>query len=244
MRVTRCHVENPLAVGQTLPLPEEAANHLVRVMRLREGDGCVLFNGDGHDYSATLVVVGKRDAQVRIDAALAVANESPLHITLLQGIARGEKMDLILQKATELGVNAIVPVNAERTEVKLDAARAEKRLAHWNSVVGSACGQSGRARVPAVAAPQSLLEAARQVPAEALKLTLDPLGEHRLSTLQPAPGGVVIAIGPEGGWSPRDRQALAEAGFQGLQLGPRILRTETAGLAAIAAVQARLGDLG
>jgi len=244
MRVTRCHVETPLALGQTLSLPEEAANHLVRVMRLREGDGCVLFNGDGHDYRATLVVVGKRDAQGRIDAALAAANDSPLHITLLQGIARGEKMDLILQKATELGVNAIVPVNAERTEVKLDAARAEKRLAHWNSVVVSACGQSGRARVPSVAAPQSLLDAARQVPAEALKLTLDPLGEHRLSTLQPAPGGVVIAIGPEGGWSPRDRQALAEAGFQGLQLGPRILRTETAGLAAIAAVQARLGDLG
>lgn len=244
MRVTRCHVDTPLAVGQTLSLPEEAANHLVRVMRLREGDGCVLFNGDGHDYQATLVVVGKRDAQVRIDASSALDNESPLHITLLQGIARGEKMDLILQKATELGVAAIVPVNAERTEVKLDAARAEKRLAHWTSVVVSACGQSGRARVPNVAAPQSLLDAARQMPAQALKLTLDPLGEHRLSTLQPAPGGVVIAIGPEGGWSPRDRQALAEAGFQGLQLGPRILRTETAGLAAIAAVQARLGDLG
>ena len=244
MRVTRCHVAHPLALGQTLSLPEEAANHLVRVMRLREGDGCVLFNGDGHDYSATLVVVGKRDAQVRIDAALAVDNESPLHITLLQGIARGEKMDLILQKATELGVAAIVPVNAERTEVKLDAARAEKRLAHWNNVVVSACGQSGRARVPAVAAPQSLLEAARGVPADALKLTLDPLGAHRLSTLPAAPAGVVIAIGPEGGWSPRDRQALADGGFQGLQLGPRILRTETAGLAAIAAVQARLGDLG
>ena len=244
MRVTRSYVDAPLAVGQTLSLPEEAANHLVRVMRLREGDGCVLFNGDGHDYQATLVAVGKRDAQVRIDAASLPDNESPLHITLLQGIARGEKMDLILQKATELGVAAIVPVNAERTEVKLDAARAEKRLAHWTSVVVSACGQSGRARVPTVAAPQSLLEAARQMPAQALKLTLDPLGEHRLSTLQPAPGGVVIAIGPEGGWSPRDRQALTEAGFQGLQLGPRILRTETAGLAAIAAVQARLGDLG
>lgn len=244
MRVTRCHIEHPLALDQTLSLPEEAANHLVRVMRLREGDGCVLFNGDGHDYRATLVLVGKRDAQVRIDAVVAVDNESPLRITLLQGIARGEKMDLILQKATELGVAAIVPVNAERTEVKLDAARAEKRLAHWTSVVVAACGQSGRARVPTVAAPASLLEAARQMPVEALKLTLDPLGEHRLSTLPPAPGGVVIAIGPEGGWSPRDRQALGEAGFQGLQLGPRILRTETAGLAAIAAVQARLGDLG
>ncbi|TCI75744.1 16S rRNA (uracil(1498)-N(3))-methyltransferase, partial [Exiguobacterium sp. IPBC4] len=130
--------------GQTVTLPEETANHLVRVMRLREGDTCVLFNGDGHDYSATLTAAGKREVQVRIDAVQAVDNESPLAITLLQGIARGEKMDLILQKATELGVSAIVPVNAERTEVKLDAARAEKRVAHWNNVVTSACGQSGR----------------------------------------------------------------------------------------------------
>ena len=244
MRVTRSFVEFPLAVGQQVSLPEEVANHLVRVMRLREGESCVLFNGDGHDYSATLVELGKRSAQVRIDAMHALENESPLSITLLQGIARGEKMDLILQKATELGVQRIVPVNAERTEVKLDAARAEKRLAHWRSVVVSACGQSGRARVPVVEAPQSLLDAARASTTDALKLTLDPLGEHRLSTLPAAPGGVVIAIGPEGGWSPRDRQALAESGFQGLQLGPRILRTETAGLAAIAAVQARLGDLG
>lgn len=244
MRVTRSFVDAPLAVGQSLSLPEDVANHLVRVMRLREGESCVLFNGDGCDYAATLVESGKRDARVRIDAVQVLDNESALSITLLQGIARGEKMDLILQKATELGVQAIVPVNAERTEVKLDAARAEKRLAHWRSVVVSACGQSGRARVPAVAAPRTLQEAAGAMPAEALKLTLDPLGEHRLSTLAAAPAGVVIAIGPEGGWSPRDRQALAAAGFQGLQLGPRILRTETAGLAAIAALQARLGDIG
>lgn len=244
MRVTRSYVDLPLAVGQTVSLPEEAANHLVRVMRLREGEGCVLFNGDGHDYSATLVESGKREARVQIASAQALDNESALSITLLQGIARGEKMDLILQKATELGVQAIVPVNAERTEVKLDAARAEKRLAHWRSVVVSACGQSGRARVPMVAPPQNLQEAALAMPAAALKLTLDPVGEHRLSTLSAAPGGVVIAIGPEGGWSPRDRLALQQAGFQGLQLGPRILRTETAGLAAIAAIQARLGDLG
>ncbi len=244
MRLTRSFVDAPLVVGQTLSLPEDVANHLVRVMRLREGEGCVLFNGDGHDYSATLVEASKRDARVSVDAAQALDNESALPITLLQGIARGEKMDLILQKATELGVQAIIPVNAERTEVKLDAARAEKRLAHWRSVVVSACGQSGRARVPAVAAPQSLQDAAQSVPAAALKLTLDPQGEHRLSTLTAAPAGVVIAIGPEGGWSPRDRLALQQAGFQGLQLGPRILRTETAGLAAIAALQARLGDLG
>ena len=244
MRLTRCPVELPLQVGQTFPLPEEAANHLVRVMRLQEGDDCVLFNGDGHDYAATLVAAGKRGAQVRIDNAQMLGNESPLRITLLQGIARGEKMDLILQKATELGVAAIVPVNAERTEVKLDAARAEKRIAHWRSVVGSACGQSGRARIPAITAPQNLAAAAATLSEQTLRLTLDPQGEHRLSTLAEAPAnGVVIAIGPEGGWSPRDRQQLAAAGFLGLQLGPRILRTETAGLAAITALQARLGDL-
>jgi 16S rRNA (uracil1498-N3)-methyltransferase len=244
MRLTRCPIDLPLHTGQTLSLPEETANHLVRVMRLREGDRCVLFNGDGHDYAATLTTVGKRDAQVHIDDAQPLDNESPLAITLLQGIARGEKMDLILQKATELGVSAIIPVNAERTEVKLDAARAEKRLAHWRSVVGSACGQSGRARIPALTPPQSLAVAVDTLPADTLRLTLDPLGAHRLASLSQAPAnGVVIAIGPEGGWSPRDRQQLQEAGFQGLQLGPRILRTETAGLAAIAALQARLGDL-
>lgn len=244
MRLTRCPVELPLSPGQTLALPEETANHLVRVMRMREGEGCVLFNGDGNDYAATLTSVGKREVRVSIDSAQPVDNESPLAITLLQGIARGEKMDLILQKATELGVARIIPVNAERTEVKLDAARAEKRLAHWRSVVGSACGQSGRARIPQVDAPLALAAAATSLPADSLRLTLDPLGEHRLATLQAAPAnGVVVAIGPEGGWSPRDRQQLADAGFQGLQLGPRILRTETAGLAAIAALQARLGDL-
>lgn len=244
MRLTRCPVELSLAAGKTLPLPEEAANHLVRVMRLREGDRCVLFNGDGHDYAATLSSISKREVLVQIDSAQAVDNESPLPITLLQGIARGEKMDLILQKATELGVTAIIPVNAERTEVKLDAARAEKRIAHWRNVVGSACGQSGRACIPDISAPQSLAAAAAALPEQTLRLTLDPQGEHRLSSLPMAPAnGVVIAIGPEGGWSPRDRQQLAEAGFQGLQLGPRILRTETAGLAAIAALQARLGDL-
>ena len=153
-------------------------------------------------------------------------------------------MYLILQKATELGVSSIIPVNAERTEVKLDAARAEKRIAHWRNVVGSACGQSGRARIPSIGSPQALSAAAAALPAQTLRLTLDPLGEHRLASLPAAPAnGVVIAIGPEGGWSPRDRQQLGEAGFQGLQLGPRILRTETAGLAAIAALQAQLGDL-
>ena len=243
MRITRCPVDLPLHPGQELDLPEDIANHLVRVMRLASGDGCILFNGDGHDYRAQLVEVGKRNARVRIEAAIAVANESPLRITLLQGIARGEKMDLILQKSTELGVAALVPVNSERSEVRLQGERAGKRLAHWNSVVASACGQSGRAVIPPVSAPANLAQACTELPADSLRLCLDPRGQWRLDTLPTVgAGGIVVAIGPEGGWSPRDLQILAEAGFSGLQLGPRVLRTETAGLAALAALQARLGD--
>ncbi|MCC8537570.1 16S rRNA (uracil(1498)-N(3))-methyltransferase [Xanthomonas axonopodis pv. poinsettiicola] len=244
MRLTRSHVALPLQCDQDVTLPDESANHLLRVLRLREGDACILFNGDGNDYHARISVAGKREARARVERVEPLHNESPLRITLLQGIARGEKMDLILQKATELGVAAIVPVNAERTEVKLDATRLEKRVAHWRSVVVSACEQSGRARVPTVAAPLGLQEAAQASDLQALRLTLDPQGEHRLSTLSAdMEQGLIVAIGPEGGWSPRDRAILADAGFSGLQLGPRILRTETAGLAAIAALQSRFGDL-
>lgn len=243
MRLTRCPVTLPLAQEAELALPEDIANHLVRVMRLGEGDSCVLFNGDGHDYHARLTAVGKREARVRITAVDAVANESPLRITLLQGVARGEKMDLILQKSTELGIAAIVPVNSERSEVRLEGERAAKRVAHWQNVVASACGQSGRACIPTVSAPQSLAAACAALPADSLRLCLDPRGQWRLATLPvPPAGGIVVAIGPEGGWSPRDLAALADAGFQGLQLGPRVLRTETAGLATLAALQARLGD--
>lgn len=243
MRITRCPVALPLALDAELALPEDIANHLVRVMRLAQGDRCVLFNGDGNDYHAQLSEVGKRDARVRITAVEPVGNESPLAITLLQGVARGEKMDLILQKSTELGIAAVVPVNSERSEVKLEGERAAKRVAHWQSVVASACGQSGRARIPPVSAPQSLATACAGLPADSLRLCLDPRGQWTLATL-PAPpaGGIVVAIGPEGGWSARDLASLEAAGFQGLQLGPRVLRTETAGLATLAALQARLGD--
>ena len=241
MRVTRAFVDQPLAVGATVALPEHAATHLVRVLRLREGDACVLFNGDGHDYAATLDAVGKREVRVRIDAATAVANESPLRITLLQGIARGEKMDWILQKATELGVAAFAPVSSERSEVRLDADRADKRVAHWRSVVRSACEQSGRATVPGVGAPTTLADALEGLPSGA-RFLLDPFAEFAIGALALQEAACVLAIGPEGGWSPRDREQLRDAGFTGLRLGPRILRTETAGLAAIAALQAGFGD--
>lgn len=244
MRMIRAFVDAPLAVGQRVTLPENAAAHLVRVLRLREGDACVLFNGDGRDYDARLLEAGKRGAVADVVNARDVDNESTLRIVLLQGIARGEKMDLILQKATELGVARIVPVDAERTEVRLDGERLRKRIEHWRGVVVSACEQCGRARIPEVADPVAIADIPRHTSDATLKLTLDPEGVHALPALAIAPTATVaIAIGPEGGWSPRDRDALHAAGFSGLRLGPRILRTETAGLAAIAALQAIYGDL-
>jgi len=243
MRLTRSHVDLPLHVAGEVLLPEDVATHLLRVLRLQVGDACVLFNGDGHDYDARITVVGKREARAQIGAARQVDNESPLRITLLQGIARGEKMDWILQKATELGVARILPVTSERSEVKLDAQRADKRLAHWRGIVVAACEQSGRAIVPDVAAPQSLAQAAGL--RDGRGFILDPFAEASLSSVGDASlRECPIPIGPEGGRAPRHREPLVPAGYEGLRLGPRVLRTETAGIAAIAALQAACGDLG
>ena len=242
MRLTRSYIDAPLRAGAEVALPEDVAAHLLRVLRLALGDACVLFNGDGHDYDARIVHLGKREARAQVVAARRVDNESPLRITLLQGIARGEKMDLILQKATELGVAGVLPVDSERSEVKLDAARAAKRLAHWRGVVVAACEQSGRATVPPVEPPQSLAQGAARRTGRGL--ILDPFADTPVGALQGAGWReCTLAIGPEGGWSPRDRQQLVAAGFEGIRLGPRVLRTETAGIAAIAALQALLGDL-
>ncbi|MFC3714979.1 16S rRNA (uracil(1498)-N(3))-methyltransferase [Luteimonas soli] len=244
MRVNRAYVEGPLVVGARVALPEGAAAHLLRVLRLGVGDGCVLFNGDGRDYDARIVTAGKRGGEVEVTAMRTASVESPLRIVLVQGIARGEKMDWILQKATELGVAGFVPASSDRSEVKLDGERAGKRLAHWRSVVVAACEQSGRARVPDVAPPQSLVAALQALPGDSLRLSLDPGAQASVASLSVPDGRtVVVAIGPEGGWSPRDRATLADTGFTGLRLGPRILRTETAGMAAIAALQSRFGDL-
>lgn len=239
MRVIRAHVDASLAVGARIALPEDVAGHLVRVLRLGVGDACVLFNGDGHDYDARIVSVSKKSVEADIESVREVRNESPLRIVLVQGIARGEKMDWILQKATELGVAGFVPVHGERGEVRLDGERAEKRLRHWRSVVVSACEQSGRARIPEVAPPRALADALADLPA--MRLLLDP------EATRPLPSHIddnacAIAIGPEGGWSATDMATLAAAGFVGARLGPRVLRTETAGIAAIAALQSLTGD--
>ena len=244
MRTTRIHVEQPLALGAELALPAQAAEHVARVLRMNAGDALTVFNGDGFDYTTTLTSVGKRDVMVHVDGREAVANESPLRLTLAQAVARGEKMDLIVQKATELGVSRIVPLFTERSEVKLDAARAEKRLQHWRAVVASACEQSGRVRVPEVL-PAVSLQAWLESLADdgAQRLALLPEGTLRARDIGFSAAGGWLVVGPEGGLGERDVSMLQQARFQGLRLGPRILRTETAGLAALAALQALHGDL-
>lgn len=243
MRVNRLFVDESLRPGADVPLSEAAAMHLVRVLRGAVGDQCVLFNGDSTDYTARIIAIGKRDVRVEIIGANQPANESTLPITLLQSLARGEKMDLVLQKATELGVAGFVPVASERSEVRLDGDRVDRRVAHWRNVVIAACEQSGRASVPSVATPVALPQALQTLEPASTRLLLDPVATLAAADLDlDASRHVVLAIGPEGGWSPRDRSALVGAGFQGLRLGPRILRTETAGIAAIAALQALHGD--
>ena len=244
MRLTRVYIDAPLGEGLLVELPEHAGGHLVRVLRLREGDTCILFNGDGHDYDARITQIGKRGVQAEVLGARRIDTESPLSITLLQGIARGEKMDLILQKATELGVTHFIPVHSDRSEVKLEGARAIKRLAHWRGVVASACEQSGRARIPQVSEPAPLVPATADAVLPAARYYLSPLAQHGIETVPtPDDGRLLVAVGPEGGWSERDLQTLDNAGFKSLRLGPRILRTETAGLAAISVLQMHLGDL-
>lgn len=244
MRTIRIHVDQPLAIDATVNLPPSASEHVGRVLRMAVGDALVLFNGDGSDYPATIVAAGKREVQVRVQTAEPLHNESPLALTLAQGVARGDKMDLVVQKATELGVVRIVPLLTERSDVRLDAARAEKRLLHWRAVAASACEQCGRARVPDVlpAMPLSAWLAALTDDGR-VRLALLPRGKQAARDLRFSAAGGILVAGPEGGLGDGDVATLAAAGFGGLKLGPRILRTETAGLAALAALQALHGDL-
>jgi 16S rRNA (uracil1498-N3)-methyltransferase len=243
MRTIRLYVDAPLQPGASLDLPPGPAEHAVRVLRLRTGDALTLFNGDGRDYAGEIVEADKRSASVRLHEAVDAAPESPLALTLAQAIARGEKMDWIVQNATELGVARIVPLQTERSEVRLDAKRAEKRLAHWRAVSIAACEQSGRAVVPHIEAPVSLATWVQSLVDDARpRLALLPESGLRARELDLSSGGAVLAVGPEGGWGERDQAALRTAGFGALHLGPRVLRTETAGIAALSALQALHGD--
>lgn len=240
--MTRLFVDQPLASGHRLNLPEPAFRHAVQVLRLREGETLQLFNGDGHDYDAVLTRVAKREAEVAIGERRAVDRESALRITLAQGISKGERMDWAIQKAVELGAGAIAPIITERCNVKLDAERWEKKREHWRGVIIAACEQSGRAVLPALA-PICTLDAWLAQDFDGLGLTLDPRSERGLGSLPRPQGELRLLIGPEGGLSEAEIDHATRAGYLGLRLGPRVLRTETAAIAAIAALQTRFGDL-
>ena len=244
MRIPRIYLDHPLRPDIEVLLPEQAGEHVARVLRLERGHPLILFNGDGHEYDATLATLAKRAVTAEVIGVREVDRESPLRLTLAQGIARGEKMDWILQKATELGVSRIVPVVTERTEVKLDEDRAERRVAHWRSVIAGASEQCGRTRLPDIEMPQRLDRwLGTLAEGDTPRFALLPEGDVHLNRLALPGQSAVLCVGPEGGFSDNDVALLTHAAFVGLRLGPRILRTETAGIAAIAALQAIAGDL-
>ena len=242
MRVTRIHVPGPLAPGAEITLPAQAGEHLVRVLRLETGARFVLFDGTGGEYTASLAATGKQ-ARASVLEHVPVERESPLDITLLQGIARGERMDLIVQKATELGVARIVPVVAERSVVKIDAKQRERKRAHWQSIVVSACEQCGRNRIPPVADPVSLGDAIAALASGSTRCLLAADATDSLvSIASRPPAPMVLLIGPEGGLADHEEKHALANGFVACRLGSRVMRTETASLAALAALQTVAGD--
>jgi len=241
VRIPRLYTPAALAPGTVTELAPASSRRLLRVLRLRDGDPLVLFNGDGHDYAARLQARGREQAQAEILERRANACESPLHISLLQGISRGERMDFTLQKAVELGVGAVYPVFCDRSVVRLDGKRAERRLQHWQGVIISACEQSGRSRLPELHPPQGLTEMLAKLP-PGQRLLPEPGSPAGLASLT-ASTELVLLVGPEGGLSESESDQARDAQFQSIHLGPRILRTETAGVATLAALQALWGDL-
>jgi len=242
MSSPRFFCDAKLGPGAQLDLPESAAHHAQRVLRLKAGDKVILFNGDGHDYACELLRVSKEGVSAKISGQTLIERESPLNVTLAQCISSGDRMDLTLQKSVELGIARIQPLAAERSVVKLSGERAEKRLQHWQNVVISACEQSGRAFVPKVLPPMPLLHWLAQQDNYTLKLILNPFTERRLHDLAQPQGPICLLIGCEGGFAPGEVTAALHAGFTDVKLGPRILRTETAGLAALTALQTLWGD--
>lgn len=243
----RIYQNSDFILNETLKLSDDAFGHVVRVLRLAEGDMVALFNGnEGYQYTARLVEVKKKHASVEIIRQEVVSNESPVNIHLGQGISRGDRMDFTLQKSVELGVNKITPLFTERCGVKLSAERLAKKHEQWQKIVVSACEQSGRCIVPEVAQPMYLQDWLTQE-TSALKLNLHPKAEHSVMTLpieaSEKEQRVRLLIGPEGGLGDEEISQAKQADFQDILLGPRVLRTETAALTAITALQCRFGDL-
>ena len=241
MSAPRFYLDQPLAPGARFSLPPGPARHAARALRLAVDDAVILFNGLGGEYSARIERVNKDEVAVSVTGFAAIERESRLRVMLAQGISSGERMDYTLQKAVELGVATIQPIAARRSVVKLAGERADKRVAHWQGVVASACEQCGRNQVPVVAPPLTLAHWLGQRQDGRL-LFLSPLAEARLADL-PQPGAMdCLVAGPEGGFDADEIAALHAAGAIPVRLGPRVLRTETAALAALAAMQTLWGD--
>jgi 16S rRNA (uracil1498-N3)-methyltransferase len=252
MRLTRVFVDGALMPGAIVELAHDTGAHLVKVLRARSGDELILFNGDGREFTGAVESVRGSRVSASIGAARSIDRESPFMLTLVQCVPRGDRMDFIVQKATELGVARIVPVLSQRSVVRLDESQSASKQAHWRAVAVSACEQCGRNRVPAVEAPQPLLHYLGSTSVDApglLRLVMEP--EHAALTRWPRPidpaaiplTGAILAIGPEGGFAPEELEAFELTAFCRVGLGPRVLRTETAAIAAIVILQARFGDM-
>jgi 16S rRNA (uracil1498-N3)-methyltransferase len=241
--LTRIHVPGAVAPGAVVPLPAAAAHHLSRVLRAAVGDVVIVFNG-GIEFTAAITRIDKTGASVKVAAGSAVERESPLVCILAQAISSGERMDLTLQKAVELGVAGVQPLYSERSIVRLDAERAVKRVEHWRQVMVSACEQCGRNVIPALSAPQPVIDWLGALPApraDELRILLSPRAAARLADL-PRPTAVTLLAGPEGGFTAGEADLAQQRGFTALRLGPRVLRTETAALATLAAINTLWGD--
>ncbi len=242
MRQSRIYTPQPLAETKQFELDGSAGHYLVRVLRLVVGNTVTLFNGDGRNYAAEICEIQGQNVLLKVIDSLVSDNESPLKITLVQAVSRGERMDYALQKATELGVFGIQPVMSKRVEVRLDEKRQVKRVAHWQSVVISACEQSGRAVVPQVNPPISLFDWAG-IADNSARIVLDPASETRLTSVSIQGDEVSLIVGPEGGFDVSELTELKAQGVSAVSLGRRVLRTESAGPAAIAVLQAAIGDI-
>jgi 16S rRNA (uracil1498-N3)-methyltransferase len=244
MRLTRCFVSASLHAGDTLSLPESASAHIGRVLRARVGESVTLFNGQGGEFDAQILTIERRSVRVRIGAHRAIERESPLKVTLLQALARGERMDFIVQKAAELGVASIVAMPGERSVVRLDAEGNKKRAEHLRAVAVNACEQCGRNRLPDIELASDLESAIARSPGADLRLLLVPEAQQTLVALAQQAKSITLLIGPEGGFAAEELALSEQHGFKHCRLGPRVLRAETAPLAALAVIQAMAGDLG
>lgn len=243
MRIHRIYHPEPLDTGREVTLGGEDARYLTRVLRLAPGAPLVLFDGRGGEYAGEIAgTAGRREVTVRVGSHRPVERESSLPVTVAQGISRGERMDHVVQKCTELGIDRLVPLACERGVVRLDERRAEARREHWQRIAAEACRQCGRNRLPAIA-PVTAIEDWLAAPAAGTCVVLAPEAGQRLADLPRPDGRLTLLIGPEGGLTEQESLAARDAGFRPLRLGPRILRTETAAVAAVTAAQLLWGDL-